>query len=75
MGTRYFAVVRVVTDSGTVIAQRDDDVGRLFLDAVEAEKAGALVPGDRIEVGIAPGGVGVDPLLIARRARVLAAAQ
>jgi hypothetical protein len=64
---RYFGAVKVVTNDGSVVVERADGLGRVFLSAHEAEAAGALVVSDGLEFSVIPGGVGVDVLL--RRAR------
>lgn len=72
--TRYFSVIRYASPDGGFVAARDDGVGRVFISQREAEAAGALVVGDRVEHGLIPGGIGVD-VLLDRRARHLPAQQ
>jgi hypothetical protein len=71
---RYFATVKFISPDGSVVVDRADGVGRVFIAEREATLAGDLVVGDVVECSIMPGGVGVD-VLLSRRARHLAAVQ
>jgi len=73
MAIRYFGTARVVSADGSVVIERADGVGRVFVGASDAALAGEILVGDVLEFGIRPGGIAVD-VLVDRRARHLAAA-
>jgi cold shock CspA family protein len=68
---RFFGVVIAATGGGFVV-DRDDDGGRVYVSAREADTAGELQVGDRVEFSLHPGGMAVDALLVRRGRRLLA---
>src|SRR5258708_4891034 len=68
---RYFCVIRFKSRDGSFVADRYDDVGKVFIPQTQAALAGDLLVGDHVILSIEPGGVGRDVMLSRRGVRHL----
>jgi hypothetical protein len=67
---RHFGTVKEAAKGGGFVILRDDGRGEAFCSQREAEAAGGLIVGDRVEYTVRPGAIAADVDMF-RRARHL----